>query len=76
MPNISINKSDLQDLGISLKDILLAITKSKHSDINVIKIKRKKTKKNRKRNQKPKQMSSTFEKSGAKSDFSRIIKYS
>ena len=60
MPNISINKSDLQDLGISLKDILLAITKSKHSDSDVIKIKRKKPKKNRKRNQKPKQMSSTF----------------
>ena len=60
MPNISINKSDLQDLGISLKDILLAITKSKHSDSDVIKIKRKKPKNNRKRNQKPKQMSSTF----------------
>ena len=57
MPNISINKSDLQDLGISLKDILLAITKSKHSDSDVIKIKRKKPKNNRTRNQKPKQMS-------------------
>ena len=51
MPNISINKSDLADLGISLKDILLAITKSKNSNGDVIRIKRKKPKNNRKRNQ-------------------------
>lgn len=48
MPNISINKSDLQDLGISLKDILLAITKSKNTDSDVIKIKRKKPRKKNK----------------------------
>lgn len=51
MPNISINKSDLQDLGISLKDILLAITKSKNSTSDVIKIKKKKPRKNKNKKQ-------------------------
>jgi hypothetical protein len=41
MPTLSINKNDLADLGISLKDILLAITKSKQSGSDVIKIKKK-----------------------------------
>ncbi len=54
MPNISINKSDLQDLGISLKDILLAITKSKNSGSDVIKIKKRK-RKGRKNPRQPKQ---------------------
>jgi hypothetical protein len=54
MPNISINKSDLEDLGISLKDILLAITKSKNSSSDVIRIKRKKRKRVKKKSQ-PKQ---------------------
>lgn len=56
MPNISINKSDLEDLGISLKDILLAITKSKNSNSDVIKIKKKKKQKaNKKRNKAPRE---------------------
>ena len=54
MPNISINKSDLEDLGISLKDILFAITKSKNSSSDVIRIKRKKRKRVKKKSQ-PKQ---------------------
>lgn len=56
MPNISINKTDLQDLGISLKDILLAITKSKNSNSDVIKIKKRKRKgRKNPRQPKPKQ---------------------
>lgn len=53
MPTLSINKNDLEDLGISLKDILLAITKSKHSNGDVIKIKKRKQKRKKKVKAKP-----------------------
>lgn len=54
MPNISINKKDLDELGVSLKDILLAVTKSKQSGNDVITIKKKKSK--LKKRTKPKRM--------------------
>lgn len=51
MPNISINKNDLKDLGIDLKDILRAITKTKADEIKIKKIKKsKKIKKKLKKN--------------------------
>jgi hypothetical protein len=48
MPSLSINKKDLDELGISIKDILKAITKTGKND-DVIKIKRKRKKKKTKK---------------------------
>lgn len=58
MPSLSINKSDLEDLGISLKDILTAIPKSKQSGGDVIKIKKRKKVKKRKKIKKNPQVQS------------------
>lgn len=53
MPSLNINKKDLEELGINLKDILSALSKSKNE---VVKIKRKK-RKNKKNKKMPKKLS-------------------
>ena len=59
MPSLSINKSDLEDLGISLKDILAAISRSKKSGDDVIKIKKRKKVKKKKVKKNPQVQSQT-----------------
>lgn len=49
MPSLSINNKDLDSLGINLKDLLKAISQTKTSTEDVIKIKKKKGKKQRKK---------------------------
>lgn len=55
MPNISINRSDLKDLGINLKDILKVLSNTKDDEIKIKKIKKskKKNKKNKKSRKDP-----------------------
>jgi len=44
MPSLSINSKDLDSLGINLKDLLKAISHTKSSSDDVIKIKKRKGK--------------------------------